>query len=55
MLYDDHRIFAYVTVLNQKLYLESCLCVLVSITLLIYIEIPKITIKREPSTVELDI
>ena len=46
LLYGDHSIFGYVTVLNQKLYLESCLCVLVNITLLLYTETSKIVILR---------
>ena len=55
MLYGDNRIFGYVTVLNQKLYLENCLYVLVKFTLLLFIEIPKIAKQREPSIVQLDI
>ena len=47
-------IFGYVTVFNQKRNLESRLCVLVNIALLLYIEMSKITIQREPSIVQLD-
>ena len=45
-LYGDHRIFGYVTVLNQKIYFENCLCVIVNITLLLYIEKPKMITQR---------
>ena len=56
LLYGNHRKFGYVTVLNQKLYLESYLCVFVNITLLLYIEIlPKLILQRYPYRVQLDI